>query len=296
MIRTRAEKVGVLSITVILGLFAILCLLPFLLVVSASVTAEVAIMKNGYTLWPTEFSLKAYELIFSSRTNPVYSAYAVTVAVTVIGTLVSLMITSMAAFTLSNKKVQCRDGLALFFFVTMVFNAGLVPWYLMCRSLGLTNNILALIIPSLLFSPFNLFLVRNFMNGIPDALRESAIIDGARDPVILLRIYIPLCTPVIATVALFTGLGYWNDWFNAIMLVDNSKLFPLQYLLFKIQSDIQALKMVQSLGASGVSLSTLPSEGLKMATAVVTIGPIIILYPLLQKYFVKGMIIGAIKG
>jgi putative aldouronate transport system permease protein len=177
----------------------------------------------------------------------------------------------------------------------MVFSGGLVPWYLMCRNLGLMNNVFALVVPTLLFSPFNLFLVRNFMNGIPDSLYESAIIDGAKDHVILSKIYAPLCTPVLATIVLFTGLAYWNDWFNAIMLVDNSRLYPLQYLLFKLQSDINALKTLQGLGVAASSRD-LPSEGLKMATAVMTTGPIIILYPFLQKYFVKGLIIGAVKG
>jgi putative aldouronate transport system permease protein len=298
LILTPAEKVGVTLITLLLGAFAVVCVLPFLLVVAASVTEEAAIIKYGYQLWPKAFSLKAYQLIFTNAQNPVARSYGVTVLVTLAGTLLNVAMTSMAAFTLSNKKVACRDGLALYFFVTMVFGGGLVPWYMMCRNLGLTNNLFSLIVPNLLFSPFNLFLIRNFMNGIPDSLRESAVIDGARDPVILFRIYYPLCTPVLATVALFSGLAYWNDWFNAIMLVDNSKLYPLQYLLFKIQSEIEALKTIQQLGAGGatVGIHNLPSEGLKMATVVVTVGPIILLYPFLQKYFVKGLLIGAVKG
>jgi putative aldouronate transport system permease protein len=289
------ERIGKSLIYFFIAAFAALCFLPFVLAIIVSFSAESSILRNGYSLFPDNWSLEAYRIIFTNKTNPVFNAYMVTIIVTVVGTLLNVTITSMAAFTLANKNVDCRGGLSMFFFVTMVFSGGIVPWYLMCRSLGLTNNIFALIIPSLLFSPFNLFLVRNYMQSIPDSLRESALIDGARDPTILFKIFVPLCTPVLATIVLFTGLGYWNDWFNAIMLVDNSGLYPLQYLLFRLQSDVRALQTLQGLGV-GYSAITLPSEALKMATAVVTIGPIIILYPFLQKYFVKGLIIGAIKG
>jgi putative aldouronate transport system permease protein len=295
MRRSQGERVGSSVIYVLIGLFSLACILPFMLVLSASFTDETAIARNGYTLIPSVFSLEAYKLIFASTSNPVFQGYGITILVTVVGTFFNTLITTMAAFTLANKRVKYRNGFALYFYITMVFGGGLVPWYLMCRNLGLINNIFALIVPTLLFSPFNLFLVRNYMNSIPDSLRESAILDGARDPTILVKIFLPLCGPVIATIVLFTSIGYWNDWFNAIMLVSNSKLYPLQYLLFQLQSNIRALKTLQSFGVA-LTMQNLPSEALKMATAVVTIGPIIILYPFLQKYFVKGLIIGAIKG
>jgi putative aldouronate transport system permease protein len=294
MIHSKNQAIGTGIIYIFIFIFALLCLLPFVLVLSASFTDENALARNGYALYPTKFSLNAYKLIFTNRTNPVFRAYGVTIFVTVAGTLINTFITSMAAFTLANKRVKYRNNIALFFYITMVFGGGLVPWYLMCRSLGLINNIFSLIVPNLLFSPFNMFLVRNYMSGIPDSLRESAILDGAHDATILFRIFIPLCVPVIATVVLFTGIGYWNDWFNAIMLVNDNKLYPLQYLLFQLQSNIRSLQMLQNMGGT-VSVN-LPSESLKMATAVVTIGPIIIMYPFLQKYFVKGLIIGAVKG
>jgi putative aldouronate transport system permease protein len=200
----------------------------------------------------------------------------------------------MAGYTLANKNVKHRNLLALYFFITMIFSAGVVPWYLMNRMLGLTDNILALIIPSLLFSPFNLFLVRNFMNGVPDSLRESATIDGANDITIAFRIYLPLCTPVLATIALFYGLDYWNNWWNAIMLIDTKDLYPLQFMLLQLQSEISMLNEMAML--AGTSDMTLPSESVKMGTAIVTIGPIVFLYPYLQKYFVKGLVIGSVKG
>ena len=156
------------------------------------------------------------------------------------------------------------------------------------------DNLASLIVPGLMFNAFNLFLVRNFMNGIPDSLLESAKLDGANEIVIAFRIYFPLSIPVLAAVTLFYALGYWNDWWNAIMLIDNNKLYPLQYFLFKLQSEIKMLRDLQMQSASaGV---TLPSESVKMATVIVTIGPIIFLYPFLQKYFVKGLVIGGVKG
>jgi putative aldouronate transport system permease protein len=200
----------------------------------------------------------------------------------------------MAAYTLSNKNVRYRNNLSLYFFITMIFSTGIVPWYLVCRNLKLTDNILALIVPSLLFSPFNLFLVRNFMEGIPESLRESATIDGANDITIALKIYIPLCVPVLATISLFYGLAYWNDWFNAIMLVSNQRIYPLQFLLLQLQSQIKMINDLQSNIGQGAFAP--PTESIKMATMIVTIGPIVFLYPFLQRYFIKGLIIGSVKG
>ena len=193
---------------------------------------------------------------------------------------------------MANQKVKYRNGFALYFFITSVFNAGLVPWYLICRQLHMYNNMLALIIPSMVFTPFNMFLVRNFIKDVPVALMESARIDGAGELRIATQICMPLCKPVLATVTLFYGIGYWNSWFNAIMLVDNSSLYPLQMLLMKIQSDIKMLTMVNGASTGMV----LPTESVKMATVVMTVGPIIFLYPFLQKYFVKGIIMGSVKG
>lgn len=274
-------------------IYSALCLFPMLLVLMISVTDEDALLRNGYSFFPEKFSLYAYKLIFTGGSQ-VMQSYAISIFVTIVGTVLAVLVTSMAGYTLANKNVKNRNLLALYFFITMIFSAGIVPWYLMNRSLGLTNNILALIIPSLLFSPFNLFLVRNFMNGVPDSLRESATIDGANDITIAFRIYLPLCMPVLATIALFYGLDYWNNWWNAIMLIDNKELYPLQFMLLQLQSEISMLnEMTMLAGTSGM---TLPAESVKMATAIVTIGPIIFLYPYLQKYFVKGLVIGSVKG
>lgn len=287
----------------IISVFSIFCIVPILLVAMISVTKEEIIKRYGYSFIPREISFEAYEKIFSGnpRTSNyignslVLNSYIISIIITVAGTITAVLITAMAAYTLSNKHVKCRGSLSLFFFVTMVFSGGIVPWYLICVKLGLRDNLFALLIPSLLFNPFDLFLARNYMNGIPDSLMESARIDGANDIFIAFKIYFPLSVPVLAAISLFYGIRYWNDWWNAIMLVERDKLYPLQYMLYKIQSEIKALEILQQMGVSGANVVP-PAESLKMATVIVTIGPIVFLYPFLQKYFIKGLIIGSVKG
>jgi len=276
-----------------IGLFTLACLLPMLLTLMVSFTDEMSIMRNGYSFFPEKFSAYAYKLIFQGGSS-VLHGYMISIFVTVVGTLAAVVITGGAAYTLANKNVAYRGALGMLFFIPMVFSAGIVPWYLICRALGLRDNLLALIIPSLLFNPFNLFLVRNYMSGLPDSLRESATIDGANDVVIALRIYFPLSMPVMATVGLFYGLAYWNDWWNAIMLVDSKALYPIQYLLLQLKSQISMLRDLQYI--AGATSVTPPTESLKMATAIITIGPIVLLYPFLQRYYVKGLVIGSVKG
>lgn len=276
-----------------IALFSILCTLPLVLVFMVSITDEKAIQANGYSFIPDHYSFEAYKMLFFGN-SPLFRSYFVSTTVTVVGTLAAVLITAMAGYTLSAKHVKYRNTLAMFFFITTVFSAGLVPWYMISTALGLKNSLLALIVPSLMFNPFNLFLVRNYMRQIPDSLIEAAKIDGASDLYIAMRIFIPLSMPVLATITLFYGIAYWNNWFNAIMLVDSEKLYPLQYLLFKLQSEINMIQQMQATTGS-VTSTLLPSESIKMATAIITIGPIILFYPFLQRYFIKGLLIGAIK-
>lgn len=293
MLNKRKLPVANLCIAGILLLFAMLCLLPMILSLIVSFTEETEIIRNGYSFFPKKLSLYAYRLIFQGGSS-VVRGYLISVLVTVVGTLLALAVTGLAAYTLANKNVAYRGALGMYFFIPMVFGTGVVPWYLICTSLGLRNNLFALIVPSLMFSAFNLFLTRNFMSGIPDSLRESATIDGANDAAIAIRIYFPLSGPVMATICLFYGLGYWNDWWNAIMLVDNKALYPVQYLLLQLRSQISMLRDLQFMsGAAGL---TAPAESLKMATAVITIGPIVALYPFLQRYYVHGLVVGSVKG
>lgn len=284
---------GNFLISVFIALFSLACLLPMILTLMVSITDETSILRNGYSFFPEKFSLYAYELIFRGGSS-VITGYLISIFVTVVGTLLAVLITGLAAYTLANKNVQYRGALGMYFFIPMVFGSGIVPWYLICTSLGLRDNIFALIVPNLLFNTFNLFLVRNFMSGLPDSLRESATLDGANDAAIAFRIYFPLTVPALATVGLFYGLAYWNDWWNAVMLVDNKNLYPIQYLLLQLKSQISMLKDLQYL--SGTTATLPPTESLKMATAIVTVGPIILLYPFLQKYYVKGLVVGSVKG
>lgn len=284
---TAFDVIGVL----IAVAFMVFCILPMVLVLMVSITDEAAITRNGYQFLPEDFSFEAYRLIIIG--DPlVLNSYMISILVTVTGTLGATLITAMAGYSLACKHVRFRNAFALFFFITMVFNPGIVPWYLVNRALGLRDTILALIIPRLLFSPFNLFLTRNYMAGIPDSLMESARIDGAGEARIAFRIYFPLSLPVLATITLFYGVAYWNDWFNAIMLVDTQQLYPVQYLLFRLQSQLNMLAELQQAS----NMQTPPGESFKMATAIVTIGPIILLYPFLQRYFIQGLVIGSIKG
>lgn len=289
---STGEKVGTALVYIVVGLFALACLLPFILVIVVSLTDEKSITLNGYSFFPAEWSASAYRMLFSSRSS-VPKAYQVTTFATVVGTLIATLITFGAGYTLANKQCRYRNGLSLYFYITMVFSAGLVPWYMISKMIGCYDNIWALIVPSLMFSPFNMFLVRNFVREIPDALNESARIDGAGEVRIAFTIYLPLCTPVLATIALFYAIGYWNNYFNSVMLINDQNYYSLQMLLFKIQSEITALS---NLSAGTQATTAPPKESFKMATSVITMGPIILLYPFLQKYFIKGMVIGAVKG
>lgn len=294
MIVERRFTLGQLFIHLFILLFALACILPLLLVLITSLSAERSISMKGYSFFPTEWSLQAYRSIFSGR-SAVPRSYGISMFVTIFGTILNVLITYCVGYSVASKLNRFRNGITLYFFVTMVFSAGMVPWYMISRAIGAYDNIWALIVPSMLFSPFNMFLVRNYVRTIPDTLSESARMDGAGEALIAFRICLPLCQPVLATVALFCAIGYWNNYFNAVMLINNQRLWPLQMLLFNIQSEVITVgsRMMQEM--AGVVVNP-PNESLKMAAAIVTMGPIVLAYPFLQRYFVKGVIVGALKG
>ena len=207
---STGENVGTFVIYLVVALFALICVLPFVLVIIVSFSSEKSITINGYSFWPSEWSAAAYKMLFLPSSS-VPQSYLVTTIATVVGTVVASFVTFGAGYTLANRSCRYRDGLSLYFYITMVFSAGLVPWYMMCKALNCYDNIWALIVPSLLFNPFNMFLVRNFVRGIPAELNESAKIDGAGEVKIAFGIYFPLCMPVLATIALFYAIGYWNN-------------------------------------------------------------------------------------
>lgn len=275
-----------------LALFSVYCLLPFWSVVASSFASEASVIRDGYTFWPKEFSLEAYKLIFQD--NTIYRSYGVTTFVTLVGTTMSMLLTSALAYALSVKSVKYRNHIAFYVYFTMLFHGGLVASYLLIsKYLGMKDTIWVLIIPSMV-SAWNMFLLRNFFASIDESIAESAKIDGANDAYILFRIILPISMPAMATIGLFYALGYWNKWFDALLYINDKKLYPLQYLIQRIMNN---LDYVTSISAEvNIPNFVTPAMTVRLATTVVTIGPIVFLYPFLQKYFVKGLMVGAVKG
>lgn len=278
---------------VLITLLSLFCLLPFILIISGSFTSQASIMTDGYQLIPREFSLEAYEFLFEAP-DDILRAYGVTIFVTVVGTLVSLLVTSMAAYVLANKAFRYRNTVSFFFYFTTVFGGGLVPWYIFnIKYLHFKDNLISLILPTLVNVTY-LLILKSYMKNVPDAVYESAHLDGAGDWTIYWKIALPLNKAGLATVGLFTALNYWNDWYNAMLYIDNSKLYPLQYYLNDILNKSQG--MMAAAAQAGIPAAQVPTEPVKLAMTVVATGPILLLYPFLQKYFVKGVTIGAVKG
>lgn len=277
---------------VLITLFALACFIPFLTVVSSSLSTERALLSNGFSLFPKEFSLDAYMLLLKDST--IYKSYGVTIFVTVVGTTLAMLVTCAMAYPLSLRSLKYRNFINFYVFFTMLFHGGLVSTYiLITKYFGMKDSIWVLIIPALI-NPFNMFLLRNFFKSIDESLAESAKIDGANEIYIMFRIMIPISLPAIATISLFYAIGFWNKWFEAMLYISKEDLFPLQYLIKRILDNADFSKQL----AAGVSLPNYipPTLTTRMATTVVTIGPIIFLYPFLQKYFVKGLLVGAVKG
>jgi multiple sugar transport system permease protein/putative aldouronate transport system permease protein len=263
--------------------------------VSSSLTQEQALTTYGYSLWPKEFSLDAYKLVMVSADIP--KAYLVTIFITVFGTLLSMLVTCAVSYALSVKNFKSRTALAFFIYFTMLFSGGLVASYLLItKTLVLQNKIWVLIFPSVC-NPWNILLMRNFFNGIPDSLAESAKIDGANDIIILFKIILPISLPGIATIGLFYALSYWNEWYKCLLYIDSShsQYYTLQYLIQRILRQVNYAAN-QPAEAVGLNAVTLPTYAYRMATIVVSTGPIILLYPFLQKYFVQGLTVGSVKG
>lgn len=279
------------------GLVALACFVPFLMIVSGSLSSESAIMKNGFSLLPQDFSLEAYKTVFKEPLV-VVRAYATTILLTIGGTVLGLLLQTMTAYVLSRKDFEWRNIFSFFFYFTTLFSGGLVPYYiLITRTLNLKNNYLALLLP-LMFSVYNLLIMKSYITALPDSLIEAAKIDGCGEFRTLFKVVIPLIKPALATVGLFIALAYWNDWYNAMLYVNKTEMYPLQYFLYQQINNIEAYKklIANNVSSSVVSAVSLPTQTLKMALTIVVTGPIIMLYPFVQKYFVQGITIGAVKG
>ncbi len=295
--KIKGETVFQIVINVILILLVLSCILPFLLLISSSFTDEMALINNGYNFWPTKFSLDAYAYLINQAAT-VFRSYGVTIFVTVVGTVLSLLIGPMLAYPLSRPDFKLNNVLSFVVFFTMLFNGGLVPTYMLwTQFFHIKNTIWALIFPSLLLNAFYIMLMKNyFKTSIPMELIEAAKIDGAGEFRIYFKVVLPLSLPILATVGLFVGIGYWNDWTNGLYYITDAKLFSLQNLLNRMMQNISYLASSDSASIVGNTNMVLPSSAMRMAMAVIGVVPIMILYPFFQKYFVKGMTVGAVKG
>ncbi len=291
----KKKRIDLLTISFYIAvcLVALICFIPFWLIVIGSLSLEADVILRGYSLWPEHFSLDSYKMVFRIPTR-IIQGYQVSGFITFTGTLISLFFSTMAAFVLMRKDFKYRNKIAMFLYFPSIFSGGMLPSYLLIvKYLGLKDNIWSMVLPGLI-SAWNIFLLRNFMSDIPDSIMESAKLDGANDFQIFIKLYLPLAKAGLATIGLFTALGYWNNWSNAMLYINKAELFPLQYLLYSMLANVQGLKEMAA--ASGVAMPNLPSETYKMAMAVVTTGPIILLYPFVQRYFVKGITVGSVKG
>lgn len=280
-----------------LGVFAFICVYPFLLILIGSFTDNNYVIRNGYSMWPGQWSAKAYEIVFKYPEDMI-SAYKVTLYTTLAGTLIGTFITALTGYALSRPYFQTRNFFSFMFYFTTLFSGGLIPWYiLMTQYIQLKDSLWAIIIPSLL-NTYNIILMRSFIKqSVPLELVESAKLDGAGEFMIFFRIVVALSTPALATIALFLALGVWNDWYLCMLFIDDTNKYNLQYYLYNLMNTIKALKDILERGGTAVSTNLdLPSETTKLAMAVVATGPIILVYPFVQRYFVKGLTIGAVKG
>ena len=294
---TKINKKADFALNIVMILCTIACVLPLIIVFSASITNEKTVTMYGYSLIPRDFSLESYKYIFKNI-MVVLRAYGVTMLVTVTGSTLSLIIISLYAYPISRKDFKYRSVFTFIVFLTMLFNGGLVPWYMVyVNVLHIDNTIMALILPYLMTPLYVLIMRTFFMTTIPEGIIEAARIDGAGEFQTFVRIVLPLAKPVLATIGLFNVLTYWNDWYAPLLFINNEKLFNLQYLMYRVDKAILYLSNnAGSINNATQIMANLPSQTARMAMAVIAIGPIILAYPFFQKYFVEGLSIGSIKG
>jgi putative aldouronate transport system permease protein len=288
---SMTESVFTVLIYVIVILFTLICLIPFWMVVVGSFTDEGSLRVSGFQLFPQHLSLSSYSYVL--KTSQLASSYKVSVFVTVFGTFLAMLLTSMYAYVISSRKVKYRNILAFVTYFTMLFGGGLVGFYMLIANwLDLKDTVWALILPYLL-NPFYAFILVSFFRSLPYELNEAATVDGANDIFIFFRIILPISLPAIATVSLFYALHYWNDWWLALLFIDDYKLHPLQMMIRQLLSSVNLNLYV---GTNASVNESIPMYGIRFATVCLSIGPILLLYPFLQRYFVKGLTIGSVKG
>ena len=275
----------------------IVCIAPLILVISTSLTDEMTILLKGYNFIPRKFSINSYEYILRGGYT-IWRAYGVSIFVTIAGTLMGMMTICMYAYPLSRSGFRYKSQFAFIAYFTMIFGGGLVPWYMVYTHLlpAVKNSIWILIIPYLMNAWYVLIMRTFFKTTIPESILESARIDGAGEFRTFFIIVLPLCKAGLATIGLFCTLGYWNDWYLPLVFVNDPKLYNIQFLMYQTLMSIQFLSSGGNFSGAATALGDLPSEGARMAIAVVSIGPIVLAYSFFQKYFIKGLTIGAVKG
>ena len=292
---SRNDRISKAVFAILLLVFSLFCLFPLVFALIGSFTSESEVILKGFTLFPEKLTLDTYRYTFSQKGHELLGAYVMTISATFLGTVISMFITICYAFAISMRDFRHANKFALYAYITMIFSGGMLPWYLiLTKYYGLKDSIWALTIPYGM-NVFNMYLLRNFFKGLPWEIVESARIDGAGYFSILGRIYLPLAKVGLMTVMLYYALQFWNDFTLPLMLITDTEYFTVQYILYKLVSNITYLS-----GSNGASMAnqhmTFPAQTIKMAVTVIAIGPIVLLYPMIQKYFVKGVMVGALKG
>lgn len=290
MKKRKFEIFDIINI-IILTLVSVVILLPIMTIISQSLMSNQDIMKYGYTLLPKNISLESYKYLLL-KNSAMRHGFLVSVGITLVGTFSSLLVTSMYAYGISKKDLPFRGFFTVCVLITMIFSGGLIPRYLVVTSLGLKNNYLSLIIPVLMVA-WNTLILRNFFQAIPGELFEAARIDGADEMTLFFKVALPLSKSAIATIGLFYAVKYWNAWFDASIFLSDKSKWPMQLLLKEIMNSLQ---IAASSGAVDSIAATLPTESIKAAAIVITALPIVLVYPFIQKYFVRGVMVGSVKG
>ncbi|WP_304943039.1 carbohydrate ABC transporter permease [Vallitalea guaymasensis] len=295
MIENKSSQlISKIIIHIVLMIFAILCIIPIIAIISISLSNETDIALKGYSLIPRGLTTRAYSIIFKNP-KQILNSYLVSITITAVGGALGLLVTSLIAYPLSRKDFIYKKKLTFYVFFTLLFNGGLVPWYIVItRYLHLQNTIWVLILPYIAI-PWYILLLRTYFSKIPKSIIESAKIDGSSEFGTFFKIVLPLSKPALATIGLFIILHYWNDWWLSLLYIEKEKLIPLQYMLYRIMNNIQFLTTQMQTGAVTVKVGDLPNESARMAMCIIAAGPMLFLFPFFQKYFVKGLTVGAVK-
>lgn len=293
MKKSKGEKIAYVLILIVLFVFAWVCIYPVWYVLMYSLSDSQAALSGSLFLWPIKLNLQGYKLVLQQK--QIYIAYRNTIGRTVLGTGLSLLLTAMAAYPLSLKRLKGRGFICIMIFFTMLFNGGIIPTYLIINKIGMIDTFWALIIPGAV-SAYNLFIMRNFFQSIPASLGESAMIDGASEVTILFRIILPLSGPVLAAIGMFYGVGNWNSYMDGVLYINSSNLMILQIYLRNLIASAGSSAVLSGIGSEMPEAAKVNEKTLLMVTIAVSVIPVLLVYPYLQKFYIKGVLVGSVKG